>query len=451
MRDLVRRNLRFCQLVAVFGLALRLLFFFCCARVTNDSRFYADIAKNWLHLGIYGLTDNGVVFPTLTRLPGYPAFLAAIFAVFGADHYRPVFIIQIIADLGTCLLVADIARRTISDRAAKAAFLLAALCPFLANYASTALTETLEVFFAALALNCAVTGLDADRSSIRAWIGCGLSIGAAILLRPDGGILLAATGLYLGIAIVAHWRQKQSSLPVIKAGIVVALVAGATLVPWTYRNWHTFHRFQPLAPRYANEQDEGVPYGFNRWVKTWMADYVSVEEVYWAVPDEQVDPAKLPDRAFDSFEQKQATLDAFADYNQDLSISPELDSRFAAIAAERIRAHPVRYYVRLPLLRIADMWLRPRTELLPADVRWWEFNDDLQWSVLAVGFGILNLLYVTGAFAGACRYRNIRFFGLLLCFVVLRSLFLGSLENPEPRYTLECYPVVIVFASRLWQ
>jgi hypothetical protein len=30
---------------------------------------------------------------------------------------------------------------------------------------------------------------------------------------------------------------------------------------------------------------------------------------------------------------------------------------------------------------------------------------------------------------------------------VLRSLFLGSLENPEPRYTLECFPAVILAAS----
>jgi hypothetical protein len=37
--------------------------------------------------------------------------------------------------------------------------------------------------------------------------------------------------------------------------------------------------------------------------------------------------------------------------------------------------------------------------------------------------------------------------GLLLGFVALRSIFLGTLENPEPRYTLECYPVVIILAA----
>jgi len=35
--------------------------------------------------------------------------------------------------------------------------------------------------------------------------------------------------------------------------------------------------------------------------------------------------------------------------------------------------------------------------------------------------------------------------------VMLRSLFLGTLENPEPRYTLECYPALIVFAAALFR
>jgi hypothetical protein len=41
--------------------------------------------------------------------------------------------------------------------------------------------------------------------------------------------------------------------------------------------------------------------------------------------------------------------------------------------------------------------------------------------------------------------------GLLLTFVILRSAFLGTLENPEPRYTLECYPLVIILAAALFR
>jgi hypothetical protein len=101
----------------------------------------------------------------------------------------------------------------------------------------------------------------------------------------------------------------------------------------------------------------------------------------------------------------------------------------------------------LPLVRIADMWLRPRTETLPSDTRWWEFNDDPKWSVLAVALGIIGLVYLGMAGAGLVEARNITLLGLPLAFLLVRSIFLGTLENPEPRYTLECYPVVIILAA----
>ncbi len=89
----------------------------------------------------------------------------------------------------------------------------------------------------------------------------------------------------------------------------------------------------------------------------------------------------------------------------------------------------------------------PRTELLPCDTRWWEFNDDTKWSVVAVALGLIGILYVSMGIAGLRQIKQWTPSALLLIFLVLRSLFLGSLENPEPRYTLEAYPVVFVFAA----
>ena len=432
------------------ALALRLLFIFRYPAITTDSFMYGDIAKNWLQHGIYGLSGDGIS-PTYIRLPGYPAFLAALFAVFGMEHYRAVLVMQMLVDIATCFLIADIARRMKSAETAKLAFLLAALCPFLANYAAAALTETLEIFFTALALNFALAGRQGlDEGRWRPWIGCGLAIGAATLLRPDGGLLLVSTGLYLLGMGILRLRTKRPYFPVVRAAVVVAAVSLAPLVPWTLRNLHTMGKFQPLAPRYANEEQEYVPMGFNHWVKTWIAEYTSVEEIYWPVPGGTIDEEKLPSRAFDSEKQREETVRLLTDYNQALHISPQLDAGFARLASVRIAVAPFRYYVWLPLIRITDMWLRPRTELLPSDPRWWEFNDDPWPSTLAVSLGAINLLYCVAALAGLMRGRCPPHLALLLTFVMLRSCFLGSLENPEPRYTLECYPVVIVLASVLF-
>jgi 4-amino-4-deoxy-L-arabinose transferase-like glycosyltransferase len=464
--ELVRKDARFFFAATLVALALRLVFVLHFPAVVDDSRLYADIAENWLQHGVYGITDSGHVMPTFSRLPGYPGFLAAVFAIFGWSNFRAVLLIQVLFDLGTCFLIADLTRRFASERAAKAAFLLAALCPFLANYSAAALTETLEVFFTTLTLDLALRGIDAFLRDLESnstpvpltWTGCGLSMGACILLRPDGGILFGAVGGYWFLVLLRSFavRLEQTSgivprlRPMLWVGAILTICTFAALVPWTLRNLHTMHRFQPLAPRYANDSDERVMPGFNRWTKTWMADYTSVQEIYWRMPADPIDVTLLPQRAFDSPAQRQATEQLFADHNRDHDITPELDARFAALAAARIQTKPLRYYVCLPALRIADMWLRPRTELLPSDPRWWEFNDDPAWLTVSIAFGLINLAYVAAALAGLVRSRQLFGIGLFVLFVAMRSLFLGTLENPEPRYTLECYPVVIVLAAAVF-
>src|SRR4029077_345451 len=132
--------------------------------------------------------------------------------------------------------------------------------------------------------------------------------------------------------------SHELSVPqLVRAGLILAVVSLSPLVPWALRNMHTLHRFEPLAPRYANEEDEFVPAGFNRWVKTWMADYASVEEIYWPVPGDTVDAGKLPARAFDSEAQRRKTAGLLTEYNEQLHVTPDLDARFAILAAERIR------------------------------------------------------------------------------------------------------------------
>src|SRR5580698_6560822 len=116
---MLRNSRRFYLLATLAALFLRLGFYHWFPHVNGDSLIYGDIAKNWLNHGVFGLTHAEGPQPTWIRLPGYPAFLVACFTLFGSEHYHAVLLLQIVIDVVTCFLIADLARRTVSERAGK--------------------------------------------------------------------------------------------------------------------------------------------------------------------------------------------------------------------------------------------------------------------------------------------------------------------------------------------
>src|SRR5579863_5055870 len=190
-------------LAATAGLALR-LFFVLKLPVTDsgDAPFYIELAWNWLKSGVYGAVVDGRLMPLDTRVPGYPAFLAAIFSVAGQSS-RAVMIAQAFVDLATCFVVALIAARFAPEssrrRVALAALWLAALCPFAANYTAVVLTETLAIFLTALGILVLLeSDLGVARSSSRMapltnrWLLGGIVVGFGTLVRPETPLLLIA-------------------------------------------------------------------------------------------------------------------------------------------------------------------------------------------------------------------------------------------------------------------
>ena len=85
-------------------------------------------------------------------------------------------------------------------------------------------------------------------------------------MRPDGGILFGAIGAYWLFLFLRHILVRAAPgsaarlrlFPMLGTGVILTAATFAPLVPWTLRNLHTMHRFQPLAPRYANDSDERV-------------------------------------------------------------------------------------------------------------------------------------------------------------------------------------------------
>jgi hypothetical protein len=425
------------------GLVLRAVIVHRYAIVAGDALVYSTLAINWLRHGMFALGDGAPLHPTLIRLPGYPAFLAVIFRVFGIGNFTAVFWTQIVIDLLICWLVFLFVRDRVSLRAAHIALWLAALCPFTATYVAAPLTETLSIFCVALGILAASRCLD-QRFTRWPWLfALAFALGYAILLRPDGGLLAAAI---IGWLCWHFSRSDPTRRFVFTRLAVVALLALLPLAPWTLRNWRLFHVFEPLAPRYANDPGELTESGYKSWTKTWFVDAASNEEFYWCADDCALDINLLPKRAFDSSDQRDRTADLLDDYNDSQTVSPALDSRFAALAAERNRAHPVRTHLLLPIARLADMWLRPRTELFPTPARWWEWRAHPRPSLFALVYAVLNAAYLALAIAAFIR-RRVPLAGMLLAYVVLRCLLLLTLENAEPRYTLECFPIVIIAAA----
>jgi 4-amino-4-deoxy-L-arabinose transferase-like glycosyltransferase len=468
---LIRRHRWWFAGIALAAVLLRLFFTWRFAIVTDDAVYYADIAKCLLQYHGYGTTQAEGWTPTLSRLPGYPAFLAFTFLLGGEDNFRPAMLFQLGFDLLTCLLVADVARRVFGemawgDRAARWAFLLAAFCPFLMNYVATPLTECLELFFIAAALDCAVIALGhlQGSSSLGApllpsvgrngnggklwWVLCGIASAGATLLRPDGGLILVGIGLPL---VVLGWCNAARRRELWTATLVLFAVALSPLVPWTIRNWRVFHVFQPLVNTHASDPGAFVPLGWERWMKTWLIDYASMEDVGFHVDGSALDPDGIPARACNSEADRQQLRRLIGEYNRGgYQMTPELDRQFAALAAESIRLHPLRYYLLLPLARTLDMWLRPRSEMMPLDTHFWSFAEDPHDSLCAISLAALNLFYVAAAVAGAWLLRRRIpgvFLGLLLTYPVVRSLFLATTGAAEDRYTLECFPFVFVLAA----
>src|SRR5690242_12502057 len=206
------------------GLCLRLFFVLKFPAESGDRVLYEQIAANWLKHHVYAMDVQGALTPVDLRMPGYPAFLALIYALTGRTGEAArlwVMLAQIAVDLLSCLVIAALAAGLLllADRGGSikrvftAALWLAALCPFTANYTAVLLTETIATFWTAVALlfliGVAASSNDllfpkpfakSRRPSEGRWSedfrfvvpSAGLAAGFGALFRPETPLLLLA-------------------------------------------------------------------------------------------------------------------------------------------------------------------------------------------------------------------------------------------------------------------
>ena len=393
-------------------------------------------------------------------------------------------------------------------RAALIALALAAVCPFTAIYVATILTEVATNFFAVAMVLTATFAFKATarKRALLWWVVTGLIAGVAVLFRPDSGLFAAAIGGTLMLAALF----SRSAGPIFKrmrAAILSAAIFSITfclvLVPWTIRNRRVFHIFQPLSPAHAEMPGEFVARGYLLWVRTWLDDARYVGPALWALDTHQMHVEDFPARAFDSPEERDrvaALLDKYnhpngnepdaSDQDQssgddkdqadssgdeedqpeeepepedhpepedsDVEMTPEIDAGFAQIGQERVAHSRLRYYVLLPLKRAKTLWFDTHSQYYP-------FNGDLlpladldyeihQQYWLPLFAGLLWLYTLLGVTGGVLLLRsrdpNARWWVLLAVLMMfLRLGFFATLENPEPRYTVELFPFLMILAG----
>ena len=100
----------------------------------------------------------------------------------------------------------------------------------------------------------------------------------------------------------------------------------------------------------------------------------------------------------------------------------------------------------LPVLRVADMILRPRTEAFNLDAYWWRWREHLGQTLLDVGLGLVNLALM-GLAGWAFVRRRVPWAWMLGGYILLRCAMLSTMYYSEQRYTLEFFPIVFLAAA----
>ena len=299
-------------------------------------------------------------------------------------------------------------------------------------------------------------------------------------------------------ALPAHSKEAWSRMLV--SGALFSFVFVLVLTPWTIRNWRVFHLFQPLAPAHGEMPGEFVPRGYELWLRTWLDDESYVAPFLWSLDTDPIDIDDVPPSAFDSPEEKQrvATLleayngesdsdtdenansqpdanaspdenkeenendnsnqsdQAESDQKPSVEMTPAIDAGFTQLARERITRHRFKFYVWLPLKRARTMWFDTHSQywpfegtLLPLEDLDYEHHQQI-WLPLFAGLtAVYTLLGLAGGWLlwSSQKFDARRVLLMTLLAIVLRLTLFSSIENPEPRYLVEFFPLLSVLGG----
>jgi 4-amino-4-deoxy-L-arabinose transferase-like glycosyltransferase len=415
-------------LAAALGLAAQLVFL-----AERHNPFLAPDTQGYFRIadGVPGSLFSS----TSPRLPGYPLFVWVVQALPGGREVDVVALQHVLVALlaGAVFLVGW---RWFDRATAVAASVLVALSPLLVATADDALPDVLVgvllLAFAALVVQVALGGPPDGRWAWRAALGLGVLLGASILVKPVGQVLVLAVPITLAAAGWA-WRAW------LRTTALVAAVALVVVSPWVVHDWVRFGQ-----PSLSDQAGQTL---FNRLFEV---DHRPVPTTLRAGRIARAEQLRItaqatPERLY------VVTLERLEDQ---VGLSDVQASRLERrLAVEAIEADPLGYAGRT--LELGRRYLREaRTTRVVAEVldfrgdpglrgldRWlWDLHDRLIpiWTVLTLsGWSIL-----LGLGLGPWR-RRVATAGLLSAggLVALATV---ATHGGLPRYTAEVLPLTFL-------
>jgi hypothetical protein len=172
--------------------------------------------------------------------------------------------------------------------------------------------------------------------------------------------------------------------------------------------------------------------------------------------DEESDQGDEEEQQSDEQDSQDSEPDAAAPEEQNVEMTPEIDVGFAEIARERIARSRVRFYVKLPIKRAISLWFDTHSQYYPFEGDLLPLEDldyEIHQHVWLPLFTLLTLIYTLLGVAGSWLLWRTRTFAarrwLILAglMIFLRLGFFATLENPEPRYTVEIFPFLSILGG----
>ena len=386
--------------------------------------------------------ESPTFIPEVIRTPGYPAFVAVIYKLFGVGTMQ-VAIAQAFVFVLICLLVYAIARRVAGRRAATVASIMTALFPPVPYYGALVLTEVWTTFVLIGAMLIAVRAMQDGRT--RDFAIAGALFSAATMVRP--AFILLPFGLAIAMPILVPAERNRRR---ITQWIVLAAVAAITMVPWFTYNYVYLGRFT-LSPA------GGIGRGL--WEGTWQGRWAGrAHDELTHIAEITSDRAELDRQVRDVARREGIAPDRMLDYVhewQDIRRIWETptdpmeragarvvaDREYFRVAAEHIREDPGGWALRRLTRGAFILWASD----IP--IRYTDI-DETPWIVIRL-IWLVQVVLLAIAVAGLVVLLRRRRYGEA-ALIALPLLYVTGVHVPllcETRQSLPVKPLVIVLAA----